>query len=135
MDEPEFMTRTREAIAAPQPGDRFHEMYSYWTVVVAVGDWGVTVLQASGPFNLVPGRVRNDEMPHQREQRLARREPYQEWLEIAPWQVRAEQRHFPTLAEFQKCIRGDLLADHGLDISSWRQARDMAALEAGGSGG
>jgi len=121
--EPDFVTRTKEALADPKPGDRFHEMYTWWTVVVAVSDWGVTVLQAVGPFNLVLGQVRNDETREERRGRIARKEPYKEWRLVRPWQERAEQRHFPSLADFQKHINGDLLADRGLDISAWSQQR------------
>lgn len=123
MGEPDFVVRTKEALADPQPGDRFHEMYSFWTVVVAVGEWGVTVLEAGGPFNLVPGRVRNDETPHEREQRRKRGEPYQEWVPVEAWQLRAVQRHYVTLAEFRKVVGTDLLADRGLDVSAWPQQR------------
>jgi hypothetical protein len=126
MAERDIGERTRQALADPRPGDRFHEMYSWWTVVVAVSDWGVTVLQAGGPFNLVPGRVRNDETPQHREERIKRREPYQEWVPVEPWQERAEARCFATLAEFQMHMRGEMLADRGLDISEW--ARCRAAL-------
>ena len=93
-------------------------------MVTAVSDWGVTVLEAPGPFSLVPGRVRNHENEYDREQRIKRREPYQEWLHVEPWQLRAEQRHFATVAEFQKVIGGDLLCDRGLDISAWPQQRE-----------
>lgn len=127
MPEPDFVIRTREALADPNPGDRFHEMYSWWTVVVTSGDWGVTVLQAGGPFNLVLGRMRNDETPHQREQRRKRGEPYEEWVTVEPWQERAGQRHFPSLAAFQEHMRGELLADRGLDISAWAQERAAAS--------
>ena len=126
MAEPDFVTRTKEALADPKPGDRFHEMYSWWTVVVAAGEWGVTVLQAGGPFNLVLGRMRNDETPFMREQRRKRGELYEEWVTVAPWQERAEQRHFPLLAEFQQHMRGELLADRGLDVSAWPQQRAAA---------
>lgn len=121
--EPDFVLRTREALADPKPGDRYHEMYSFWIVVAAVSEWGVTVLEAGGPFNLVPGRVRNDESPYEREQRRKRGEPYQEWRRVEPWQLRARQCHFATLAEFQKHVGGDLLCDRGLDISAWPQQR------------
>jgi hypothetical protein len=126
MPEPYFVTRTREALADPEPGDRFHEMYTWWTVVVAAGDRGVTVLQAGGPFNLVWGRVRNDETPRQRELRRERGEPYAEWVTVAPWQERATLRHFPSLAEFQQHMSGELLADRGLDISAWPEQRATA---------
>jgi hypothetical protein len=101
-------------------------MYSWWTVVVAAGPWGVTVLQASGPFNLVAGQIRNNEIPEQREQRRKRGEPYQEWLPVTPWHERAELRHFDSLASFQEHMRGDLLADRGLDITAWPQQRAAA---------
>ena len=45
---------------------------------------------------------------------------------VAPWQERAEQRHFPLLAEFQQHMRGELLADRGLDVSAWPQQRAAA---------
>lgn len=124
-----LLAPTEAALADPQPGDRFHEMYSWWTVVVAAGNWGVTVLQAGGPFNLVPGQVRNDMIREQRAQQRARGEPYQEWVPIEPWQLRAKLRHFPTLAEFQNHMRGELLADRGLDISSWSQEREAVNSE------
>lgn len=72
------------------------------------------------------GRVRNDETPHEREQRRKRGEPYEEWVTVAPWQERAQQRHFPLLAAFQEHMRGELLADRGLDISAWPQQRSAA---------
>ena len=131
MPEPAFVVRTREALADPRPGDRFHEMYSAWTVVVAVSSWGVTVLEAGGPFNLVPGRIRNQENEYAREQRIKRREPYQEWVHVDPWHLRAVQHHYPTLAEFQAALRGDLLYDRGTDVSDWPRQRAAASTVSG----
>ena len=119
-----LLTPTREALAAPRPGDRFHEMYSWWTVVVAAGPWGVTVLMAGGPFNLVRGQVRNSKYPQKGDRR--KRGPEPEWVEVAPWQERAELRHFPTLEAFAAHMWGELLRDRGLDVSGWPQQRAAA---------
>lgn len=35
---------TAEAFADPKPGDRFHEMLSWWMIVVSVGADGVKVM-------------------------------------------------------------------------------------------
>jgi hypothetical protein len=84
--------------------------------------------------------VRNRENEYDREQRIKRREPYQEWVRVEPWQLRAAQRHFATLAEFRKVVGGDLLCDRGLDISARPQqragnvsAQTAATREDGGS--
>lgn len=46
---------TAQAFADPRPGDRFHEMFSFWMYVVAVEpDGRVAVLTASPPCSL-PG--------------------------------------------------------------------------------
>lgn len=125
---------TRQALADPKPGDRYHEMFSWWTVVVAVTDgWGITVLQAGGPFNLVRGRVRNEETPVQRRKRIESGEPYAEWVIVEPWQERAELRHFRTLSDFQAHMRGELLADRGLDIAGWPQQRAAEEAEVPGA--
>lgn len=131
MTEPDIGERTRQALTDPKPGDRYQEMFSWWTVVVAVTDWGVTVLQAAGPFNLVPGRVCNDETPQQRDQRRDRGEPYQRWVQVEPWQERATAHYFASLAEFQMHMRGELLCDRGLDISEWPRCRAALGKAAG----
>jgi hypothetical protein len=37
------------AVTAPQPGDCWHEMYSYWLIVLAVEPDKVLVWEGSGP--------------------------------------------------------------------------------------
>lgn len=127
MTEPDIAERTQQALADPKPGDRYQEMFSWWTVVVSVDkDWGITVLEAGGPCNGVRGRVKNDLSRWEWRERH-KDEPYPEWLEIEPWQERAEQRHFPSAAEFAEHMRGCLLAGRGLDISGWAQQRAKRA--------
>lgn len=53
---------TAEAFADPQPGDRFHEMYSWWVVVVAVGPDGVKVMRGIGPTNVALGQFPDGEL-------------------------------------------------------------------------
>jgi len=46
------MSATGEAFANPQPGQAFHEMYSFWVVVVHVDKAHVIVMEASPPCTL-----------------------------------------------------------------------------------
>ena len=45
---------TAAAMADPQVGDRFHDMYSFWVFVVDVGTESVTTYEASGHPSEMP---------------------------------------------------------------------------------
>lgn len=45
----EIQRRTADAFDDPQPGDRFHEMYSWWVYVVARDGDNVSTLSAAAP--------------------------------------------------------------------------------------
>lgn len=52
MNYSKMKARTIEALRDPRPGDRFHEMYSFWVYVVAVYDRLVLTCEASPPCTL-----------------------------------------------------------------------------------
>lgn len=98
---------TAEAFADPRPGDRFHEMFSAWVVVVSAGADGVKVMCGSGPVNLRHGRFPDGER-------------------VAPFPERAVVRWYATAADFRDANRYGsidgytvMLAGRGLDVSGW----------------
>ena len=50
---------TAEAFADPRPGDRFHEMLSYWMYVVAVNDTHVEIASGNPPIRF-PGQAKRE---------------------------------------------------------------------------
>jgi len=100
---------TAEAFADPKPGDRFHEMYSWWVVVVAVDDDGIKTMSGSGPTNLTRGQFHDGEI-------------------VEPFPERAMVRWFSTAGAFRAAHRYSsgisgysvMLADRGkIDVRGW----------------
>ena len=98
---------TAEAFADPRPGDRFHEMFSWWVVVLSVGGDGVKVMCGGGPVNLRRGRFPDGEV-------------------VDPFPERAEVRWYATADDFRAANRYGsidgytaMLAGRGLDVSGW----------------
>lgn len=97
---------TAEAFADPKPGDRFHEMYSFWMVVVSVGADGVKVMAGSGPTNIVRGQFPDGEI-------------------VEPFAERARVRWFATADDFRAAYRNTAgwtltLSDRGrIDVTGW----------------
>lgn len=110
---------TAEAFAAPKPGDRFHEMYSWWVVVVSAGGDGVKVMCGSGPTNITRGRFPDGEI-------------------VEPFPGRAQVRWFATADDFRaaysvKTMPGRytvMLADRGkIDVTGWlERAKEVPAV-------
>lgn len=101
---------TAEAFADPRPGDRFHEMFSWWVVVVSVAADGVKVMHGSGPVNLRRGRFPDGEL-------------------VEPFPERAEVRWYATAEDFRAAWRyGSIpgytvtLAGRGLDVAGWLES-------------
>ena len=88
---------TLEALADPQVGDRFHEMYSYWLYVVAVEGDEVTTLEASAPCTF----------PDDGKRWIGTREAYRQRFDTCagPW---------------------IMLADRGNDVEGWLGAEREA---------
>jgi hypothetical protein len=98
---------TAEAFAAPRPGDRFQEMFSWWMVVVSVCPEGVKVMAGSGPTNLVRGRFPDGQV-------------------VEPFPERAEVHWYATAEDFRAAHRCDSipgyamqLADRRIDVTGW----------------
>jgi hypothetical protein len=98
---------TAEAFADPRPGDRFHEMFSAWAVVVSAGADGVKVMDGHGPVNLRRGRFPDGEL-------------------VEPFPERARVRWYTTADDFRAAYRYAsidgytvMLAGRGLDVSGW----------------
>jgi hypothetical protein len=99
---------TAEAFADPEPGDRFHEMYSWWVVVVEAGAGGVKVMCAGGPTNVTRGRFPDGEI-------------------VEPFADRAQVRWYATADDFRAAYAyGSIpgysvtLADRGkIDVVGW----------------
>lgn len=103
----ELKRATAEAFADPRPGDRFHEMYSWWMVVVTVAADGVKVMAGSGPTNLTRGRFPDGEM-------------------VEPFAERAQVRWFATADDFRAAYRCGIpgytltLSDRRkIDVTGW----------------
>lgn len=109
---------TAEAFAGPRPGDRFHEMYSWWVVVVTVGPDGVKTMSAGGPTNVTRGRFPDGEI-------------------VEPFPDRATVRWFATADDFRAAFGYRpghpgytiMLADRGkVDVTGWLdRARELPA--------
>jgi len=105
---------TAEAFADPRPGDRFHEMFSFWVVVVSAGADGVKAMEGGGPVNLRRGRLPDGEI-------------------VEPFPERARVCWYATADDFRAAFRYRtidgytvLLAGRGLDVSGWlERAREV----------
>jgi hypothetical protein len=104
---------TAEAFASPKPGDRFHEMYSWWMVVISAGADGVKVMDGSGPTNITRGRFPDGEI-------------------VEPFAERARVRWFATADDFRTAYRNTAgwtltLSDRGkVDVAGWlERAKDL----------
>ena len=109
--------KTAEAFADPKPGDRFHEMYSSWMIVVSAGDDGVKVMHGWGPTNITRGRFPDGEI-------------------VEPFPERAEVCWYATAEDFRDAFRygtipgySMMLADRDkIDVTGWlERARELPA--------
>jgi hypothetical protein len=99
---------TAEAMADPQVGDRYTEMYAFWIYVVDVGEESVTTLEASPPCTVPDdGTLRV----------FATRDEFRSRYTYSD----------PTLGYWVK------LADRGHDVTGWVAAATKAAASGGSS--
>jgi hypothetical protein len=100
--------KTAEAFSDPKPGDRFHEMFSGWMVVLSADAAGVKVMMGFGPTNLTRGRFPDGEI-------------------VEPFAERAKVYWYATAEDFRDAFRYDtipgysmMLADRGkIDVTGW----------------
>lgn len=113
---------TAVAFDDPRPGDRFHEMFSWWVIVVEVEDGRVSALEGPGPLNWERGRLQGGgEL-------------------VEPFQERAQVREFASVEAFKAAYAygtipgySVVLADRGNDVTIAREhirAARAAAPEA-----
>lgn len=97
----EMMEATKQAFAAPQVGDRFHEMFSFWMFIVAIEGDEIIVMTATPPCTFPrDGRVERYPCVH---------------AFRAAWSYSYDSAKYTVL-----------LADRGNDVSGWYTAEVSA---------
>jgi hypothetical protein len=85
---------TAVAMADPRPGDRYHEMYSFWVYVLTVDD-GVTVIECGGHPSHIGDRGSLRRFVDHDQFRAA----YQYKSDLPGYWVRLSERDMAALAE------------------------------------